>query len=53
MLERVISGGQIGADRAGWWAAKAAGIPTGGAMPLRFLAEDGRHPEFAEEFGAT
>jgi hypothetical protein len=52
VIERVISGGQTGADRAGWRAAKAAGIPTAGAMPRRFLAEDGHHPEFAPEFGA-
>ena len=32
--ERVISGGQTGADRAALIAARAAGIPTGGWMPL-------------------
>lgn len=52
MIERVISGGQTGADRAGWEAAKAAGIPTGGWMPKGFKAEDGYHPEFAEMYGA-
>lgn len=52
MIERVISGGQTGADRAGWEAAKAAGIPTGGWMPNGFKAEDGCHPEFAELYGA-
>ena len=30
MLERVISGGQTGADQAGLRAARACGIPTGG-----------------------
>jgi len=48
MLERVISGGQTGADQAGWRAARASGIPTGGAMPGGFLTEDGARPDFAE-----
>jgi hypothetical protein len=52
MLERILSGGQTGADQAGWRAAKAAGIPTGGAMPLGFLTEDGPRPDFAELYGA-
>jgi hypothetical protein len=52
MLERVISGGQTGADQAAWPAAKAAGIPTGGAMPKGFLTEDGPRPELAELYGA-
>jgi hypothetical protein len=51
ILEQVISGGQTGADRAGLIAAKAAGIKTGGWMPLGFLAFDGEHPEFAELYG--
>jgi hypothetical protein len=51
MLEKIISGGQTGADRAGWRAAKLFGIPTGGWMPSGFIAEDGLHPEFADEFG--
>lgn len=52
IIERVIAGGQAGADRAGWDAAKAAGFPTGGWMPRGYLAEDGRHPEFAKIYGA-
>jgi len=51
ILEKVISGGQTGADRAGLIAAKAMGIKTGGWMPLGFLAYDGEHPEFAELYG--
>ncbi|WP_439627886.1 YpsA SLOG family protein [Gemmata sp.] len=50
-LERVISGGQTGADRAALAAARAAGIATGGWMPAGFLAHDGTHPEFAELYG--
>lgn len=52
MIELVISGGQTGADQAGWRAAKAAGIPTGGWMPNGFKTEDGLRPEFAELYGA-
>jgi Circularly permutated YpsA SLOG family len=52
MLLRVITGGQTGADQAAWQAAKAAGIPTGGAMPRGFLTEQGPRPEFAELFNA-
>jgi hypothetical protein len=51
ILQRVISGGQTGADRAGLIAAKAAGIPTGGWMPHGFRAHDGPHPEFAALYG--
>ncbi len=50
-LERVISGGQTGADRAGLIAARAAGIATGGWMPKGFRALDGARPEFAELYG--
>jgi hypothetical protein len=44
MLDRVISGGQTGADQAGLRAARGAGIPTGGWAPLGWLVEsdDGR-----------
>jgi hypothetical protein len=52
MLNRVISGGQTGADQAGWRAARRFGIETGGWMPLDWMAEDGPHPEFMGEFGA-
>jgi hypothetical protein len=63
MLERVIAGGQTGADQAGWRAARASGIATGGWMPLGFRTEgrpqedgslgpDESHPEFAEQYGA-
>lgn len=50
-LERVISGGQTGADRAGLAAARAAGLATGGWMPKGFRAQDGSHPEFAARYG--
>lgn len=49
-MKKVISGGQTGADRAGLIAAKAAGLETGGWMPLGHKAEDGHHPEYEEEY---
>jgi hypothetical protein len=52
MIARVIAGGQTGADQAGWHAAAAHGIPTGGWMPAGFKTEDGDRPEFAARFGA-
>jgi hypothetical protein len=53
VLERVVSGGQTGADQAGWRAARASGIATGGWMPENFLTEAGPRPDFAEMFGAV
>jgi hypothetical protein len=53
MLERVVSGGQTGADQAGWRAAKEVGLPTGGFMPRGFLTETGPRPDFAEMYGAV
>jgi hypothetical protein len=52
-IERVITGGQTGADQAAWRAAKKAGIATGGWMPKGFLTEDRPRPEFADLYGAT
>jgi hypothetical protein len=52
MLEKIISGGQTGADQAGWRAARAFGVTTGGSMPKGFLTEVGLQPELAKEFGA-
>jgi len=34
MLERVVSGGQTGADQGGWRAARVAGIATGGGCRI-------------------
>ena len=50
---KIISGGQTGADQAGWRAAKAFGVETGGWMPMGFLTEAGPRPEFAKLYGAT
>jgi hypothetical protein len=53
MLQTIISGGQTGADQAGWRAARAFGIATGGGMPKGFLTADGPRPEFAVRYGAA
>lgn len=52
MLGRIVSGGQTGADQAGWRAARRLGLPTGGWMPRGFETENGPRPEFAREYGA-
>lgn len=44
MIERIISGGQTGADRGGLDAAIELGIAHGGWCPKGRLAEDGRVP---------
>lgn len=41
MLEKVISGGQTGADMAGLRAARACGIATGGNAPKGWIDENG------------
>jgi Circularly permutated YpsA SLOG family len=59
MIEKIISGGQLGADLAGWKAAREFGIPTGGWMPHGYATEHPSghgteyHPEFAELYWAT
>ena len=53
MLARIITAGQTEANQAGWRAARAYGIATGGWMPAGFLTEDGPRPDLAEAFGAA
>lgn len=43
-LNKVISGGQTGVDRAGLDAAMAVGLPVAGCCPKGRRAEDGRTP---------
>ena len=52
MLDKIVTGGQTGADQAGWRVARAFGIHTGGWMPKGSLTEEGPRPEFAELYGA-
>jgi hypothetical protein len=53
-----VGGGGTGIDKAGWCAARAAGIPTGGWMTRGFPTEapdghgDESRPEFAEMYRA-
>jgi hypothetical protein len=48
MLERVITGGQTGADQGGLRAARACGITTGGWAPRGWLTKAGPAPWLAE-----
>ena len=52
MITTIISGGQTGADQAGWRAAEACGIPTGGWMPLHFMTENGADSSLGRLCGA-
>jgi Circularly permutated YpsA SLOG family len=52
MITLVVSGGQTGADQAGWRAAEACDVPTGGWMPKGFLTEEGPQRYFADLYGA-
>ena len=45
VIEKIVSGGQTGADRAALDAAIAAGVPHGGWCPKNRAAEDGRIPD--------
>lgn len=45
IVEKIISGGQTGADRGGLDAAIALGIPHGGWCPKGRRAEDGKVPK--------
>ncbi len=51
-LDRVVCGGQTGADQAGWRAAEACGLPTGGIMPPQAWTEEGSRLDLAERYGA-
>jgi len=51
MINKIISGGQTGADMGALIVAKEFGVETGGWMPPRFATEQGFHPEYAKLFG--
>ncbi len=53
MIQRIISGGQTGADQAGLEAAKQLSIPTGGMMPKFWMTEDGPRPDFERLYNMT
>jgi hypothetical protein len=50
-VQRLISGGQTGADQAGLEVAGRLGISTGGFMPKGFRTEAGPRPDLAARFG--
>lgn len=50
-LEKIISGGQTGADQAGLIAAKQLGISTGGWIPRGFKTQEGSKPELSVLYG--
>lgn len=49
--EKIISGGQTGADQAGLESAKMFDIPTGGFAPYRFMTTAGEAPFLGEKYG--
>ncbi|HJO22791.1 MAG: putative molybdenum carrier protein [Myxococcota bacterium] len=53
MLEKIVSGGQSGADRAALDIAVELGLATGGWVPRGRRAEDGRIPERYEGLRET
>ena len=52
MLERIVCGGQTGADQAGGRAARACRSAIGGGRPRGFLTEGGPRPDGADLYGA-
>ena len=53
MVDKVVSGGQTGADRAALEVARELGLATGGWVPRGRLAEDGVIPERYEGLRET
>lgn len=51
MVEKVISGGQIGADIAALRVAKRLGIETGGFATRGFRTKKGKAPELGSKYG--
>lgn len=49
--EKIISGGQTGADIGGLVGAKRVGISTGGTAPLGYRTEKGPQPDALKRFG--
>ena len=47
-MQKIISGGQTGADQAGLRAAKFLGIPTGGWLPKDCMTLDGPRPDLID-----
>ena len=45
--DKIISGGQTGADQGGLEAGRLLGIPTGGTAPVGFITDDGPNLDLA------
>lgn len=52
-IEKIISGGQTGADLGGLKFAELYDIETGGSMPKGFINHNGRNPDFSKRFNMT
>ena len=50
-LQKIISGGQTGADRGGLLVGKILGIPTGGTAPQGWITEQGPYPALGHTYG--
>lgn len=50
-LEKIISGGQTGADQAGLRAAKILGLKTGGTAPKNYRTLNGSNWSLRDEYG--
>ncbi|WP_337174970.1 putative molybdenum carrier protein [Paludisphaera sp.] len=53
MIERVVTGGETGADQGAWAAARRAGVATGGYMPRGFRTEAGPAARLGQLHGAV
>lgn len=51
MIEKIISGGQTGADLGALVFARERGIQTGGFMPKGWLTEEGPRPDYKDLYG--
>lgn len=51
LLQKIISGGQTGADQAGLYIAKHFGFDTGGFAPYGFRTLVGNNPKLGTDFG--
>lgn len=49
-IEKIISGGQTGADMGGLLAGQLLGIETGGSAPQDWMTENGSNPDLGEIF---
>jgi hypothetical protein len=52
MIEKIVTGGQSGAEQEAWAAARRAGVATGGYMRRGFATEDGPNPRLGALYGA-